>query len=57
VERSVISETSRSQGNQFSLRSDGDAVLSYSRTNGIWKLPLNVRPYRSLSLRLDLRWR
>jgi hypothetical protein len=46
VERSVISETSRSQGNQFSLRSDGDAVLSYSRTNGIWKLPLNVWPYR-----------
>jgi hypothetical protein len=38
VERSVVSETSRSQENQISLRSDGDSVLPYSRTNGIWKL-------------------
>src|ERR1700730_11393572 len=68
VERSVISETSRSQGNQISLRSDADAVLSYNRTNGIWKLPLNVWPYRCKTAQsptrffarfpcLDLRWR
>jgi hypothetical protein len=38
VERSVISETSRCQGNEISLRSDADTVLPYSRTNGICKL-------------------
>ena len=68
VERSVISETCRSQGNKFSLRSDADAVLAYSSTNDIRKLPLNVRPYHCKTAQaptrffarfpcLDLRWR